>query len=370
MRYRTINFLFGASTLAVICVSGWRYGSARPLDEKRTLGPGDLRGDIERRFGAWEVNTGISQLTKTYESGNWRTQFSFLTREDDGRATELIFEKMDGPISDDEIKSFLSHQGYNSWTEDIIPNSEERHWKRFDGATAVLLKGSRKLIFRPSFADLNPNAIKDWVRHKLEEKPRSEAILRCIYSPIPGGVMLFSLSALGMAFLCLVVDLLMITFRRRPKPKLEVKGAGQIEGQPPKKNVGPVVSLPVDLYHDDSETERTNGAFHASMTMSTAIDVIQFKAMTRCTTMLEFSSSKNVGRVYLQDGEVVHAELEGWHGIPALQAICTWRGGSARETTGQLSKERSINVPFQSLMLELCQAIDETEAGESSRAAE
>lgn len=366
MRYRTLNLIFGASTLAIVCVSGWWYGSVRPLNEKRALGPGDLKGDVERRFGPWEVGTGISPLTKTYESGNWRTQFNFNTREEDGRATEVIFEKMDDLISDDEIKSLLSHQGYNGWVEDIIPNSEERRWKRFDGASATLIKGNRKLVFRPSSADLNPNALKDLVRRKLEERPNTEAILRCVYSPIPGGVLLISLSALGIAFICLAVDLASLAFKKPAQRKVRVKETGQIEGREG-KDLGPVVALPVDLYSKDSETDQPNGAFHASMSMGTAIDVIQFKAMTRGTTMLEFTSNGNVGQVYLRDGEVVHAEMEGWHGMPALQAICTWRGGLAREVPGQTSAERSIDTPFQSLMLELCQAIDETEAGESQR---
>jgi len=338
------------------------------LNEKRTLGAGDLRGDVERQFAQWEVVTGISPMTKTYEWGSWRWHFSFSSREAVGRATEVICEKMDGPISDDEIKSILLHQGYSRWDEDIISSSEERHWRRFDGASAAVLKGNRKLILRPSSADLNPNEFKEFIRQKLEEKSHTEAVVRCIYSPIPGGLIVFSLLTLSIAFLCVLVDSAGAIFRRPSNRKSRTKETDPTEETPvpERKIVTTVVSLPIDLY-ERNDVEKSNQAFHGSMTMGTVIDVIQFKSMTRCTTMLEFSTNSNMGRIYLRDGDVVHAELEGWHGMPALEAICRWRGGSAREVSGEVSAERTIDTPWSSLVLELCQAMDESEAQEPPR---
>jgi DNA-binding response OmpR family regulator len=107
-------------------------------------------------------------------------------------------------------------------------------------------------------------------------------------------------------------------------------------------------------------------SFTAALTRLTALDVLQLKCLGRATVRLDFSlRDGRFGSVYLQDGQITHAESNRdttsatLVGISALAEILGWRGGKVVETKGADQPTPSLRGPWQSLLLEAAQLGDE-----------
>lgn len=73
-------------------------------------------------------------------------------------------------------------------------------------------------------------------------------------------------------------------------------------------------------------------------------------------------------RIFMEKGELVHAEFDGATGEDALAEILAEHSSEEVEKCADSAEERSIRRPFQALMLELLRHIDERELRESQRA--
>jgi DNA-binding response OmpR family regulator len=108
-------------------------------------------------------------------------------------------------------------------------------------------------------------------------------------------------------------------------------------------------------------------SFSAALTRLTALDVLQLKCLGHASLRLDFSlRDGRFGSVYLQDGQIIHAESNRdatsppVTGLPALAEILGWRGGKVVETKGGDQPARSLEGTWQSLLLEAAQLGDET----------
>ena len=116
-----------------------------------------------------------------------------------------------------------------------------------------------------------------------------------------------------------------------------------------------------------SETEEQSGAFTASLSQLSLLEIVQLKCLGVATTRLDVSShhSGRAGSIHLANGEIVHVEVRDEvsrlvaSGEQALANILTWRGGKVEEVTAKSSPERSIFEPWQALLLNLAQQCDE-----------
>jgi len=94
-----------------------------------------------------------------------------------------------------------------------------------------------------------------------------------------------------------------------------------------------------------------------------ALDVIQFRAVTRMTAMLEFSTPNfQAGRIYLEDGLITHAETGKLAGMEALVEILSWPGGAVREVADAKPAARTIDGNTESLLMDAAQQLDERRA--------
>jgi DNA-binding NarL/FixJ family response regulator len=107
-------------------------------------------------------------------------------------------------------------------------------------------------------------------------------------------------------------------------------------------------------------------SFSASLRKLTALDVIQLKCLSRASVRLDFTKSEGtLGRIYLQDGEVVHAEVvppsgtECKEGIEAFNETLSWRGGKVDEAFGAQAPRTTIQESWQSLVLNATKWADE-----------
>ena len=116
------------------------------------------------------------------------------------------------------------------------------------------------------------------------------------------------------------------------------------------------------------ETPSTSSetSFSASLRNLSVIDVIQLKCLSRASVRLDFTKSEGtLGRIYLTNGEVVHAEVVPpsgagcKEGIEAFNETLSWRGGKVDETREARAPRTTIQDTWQSLILSASQWIDE-----------
>ena len=100
--------------------------------------------------------------------------------------------------------------------------------------------------------------------------------------------------------------------------------------------------------------------FRASLSRLTVLDIIQLKCLNSMTQGIAFRSSKHgVGRVFFQNGDIIHAETERATGITALSEIIGWKGGRAEEIPEGVPPEHTISGRWQNTLLVAAHAADD-----------
>ncbi len=79
-------------------------------------------------------------------------------------------------------------------------------------------------------------------------------------------------------------------------------------------------------------------------------DIIAFNCQTRRTNQMTFKNGLNKGTVYLQKGEIVHAECGNLEGENALYNILDWEQAYYHIAPNQHAKKRTIRRRWQSLL--------------------
>ncbi len=106
---------------------------------------------------------------------------------------------------------------------------------------------------------------------------------------------------------------------------------------------------------DSGEHEETNG-FEATIGGLSPADIIQLKCLRHSTGVIEFSHDEGFGLVWLESGEVIHAECdsESGHqsGMDAFRAIALWRHGTVRELPEPPRCEQTIRRSWQALLMD------------------
>src|SRR5205823_13152990 len=86
---------------------------------------------------------------------------------------------------------------------------------------------------------------------------------------------------------------------------------------------------------------------------------VQLECLSQSSTVLKITNGLAEGKIWIQNGEVVHAEAPGMAAEPAFQRILTWKTGSFENLPADLEKPRTIFTSYQGLLLNTVQAFDE-----------
>jgi hypothetical protein len=89
------------------------------------------------------------------------------------------------------------------------------------------------------------------------------------------------------------------------------------------------------------------------------MDIIQMECLSRNSTVLRITRGPLVAKLWLQDGELIDAEVAGARGEAAFQRILAWKSGTFENLPPELNRERTILKPINALLLESAQAMDE-----------
>ncbi len=92
------------------------------------------------------------------------------------------------------------------------------------------------------------------------------------------------------------------------------------------------------------------------------MDIIQMECLSRNSTLLRLTRGPLVAKIWIQDGELIDAEVQGAHGEAAFRKILFWKSGTFENLPAEPNRERAINKSVNALLLESAQSMDE--AGE------
>jgi hypothetical protein len=89
------------------------------------------------------------------------------------------------------------------------------------------------------------------------------------------------------------------------------------------------------------------------------MDIIQMECLSRTSTVLRITRGPLVAKLWIQDGELIDAEVEGARGESAFQRLLAWKAGTFENLPAEPGRERTINKPVNALLLESAQTLDE-----------
>lgn len=99
--------------------------------------------------------------------------------------------------------------------------------------------------------------------------------------------------------------------------------------------------------------------FRATLDNVTPLDILQLKCLSAASTVIEFRSATQEGRIRLHKGEVVDARAGSLVGVEAVREIIGWPHGRVHEHVEIGEFERTIHCSWQALLMEVALAIDE-----------
>ncbi|MDE3067366.1 MAG: response regulator [Verrucomicrobiota bacterium] len=104
--------------------------------------------------------------------------------------------------------------------------------------------------------------------------------------------------------------------------------------------------------------QRADGGFHGVQSKS-LMDIIQLECLARNSAVLRVTRGPLVAKLWIQNGELIDAEVGNVRGELALRKILCWQSGAFETFPAEPSRERTIVKSVNALLLETAQAIDE-----------
>lgn len=100
-------------------------------------------------------------------------------------------------------------------------------------------------------------------------------------------------------------------------------------------------------------------AFSGRIEGVTLVDLLQVLHLGGRSATIQVRRGPELGRIVLERGEVVDAELGGRRGTEAFEAMLAWPGGRFGAVAHDGAEERTIDMPFHPLLLDAMRRVDE-----------
>jgi hypothetical protein len=100
-------------------------------------------------------------------------------------------------------------------------------------------------------------------------------------------------------------------------------------------------------------------AFQGSLAELHLPDIIQLISVSGKTGVFHLTDGALRGRIFLNDGKIVHAELDDVSGEEAVYALAIWSQGDFRFEPGIATDQRTINKSNTNLLMEAARRLDE-----------
>jgi two-component system, chemotaxis family, protein-glutamate methylesterase/glutaminase len=93
-------------------------------------------------------------------------------------------------------------------------------------------------------------------------------------------------------------------------------------------------------------------------------DIVQLNCIARLKNVVRINADNKEGAIYFENGDVVHAEMNGFEGEEALMKILSFSGGSFSTEKNVSAPTITIHKKWESLLLETFVSIDEEKRGD------
>ncbi|HVR69344.1 MAG TPA: DUF4388 domain-containing protein [Vicinamibacteria bacterium] len=100
-------------------------------------------------------------------------------------------------------------------------------------------------------------------------------------------------------------------------------------------------------------------AFQGSLAELHLPDIIQLISVSGKTGVFQLADGDLKGQIYLNDGKIVHAELDDVAGEEAVYALAIWSQGDFRFDPGVATEHRTISKSNTNLLMEAARRLDE-----------
>jgi CheY-like chemotaxis protein len=111
---------------------------------------------------------------------------------------------------------------------------------------------------------------------------------------------------------------------------------------------------------------RDNDTGFRGVQSKSLLDLIQMECLSQSSTMLRVTRGSQVGRIWIQSGELIDAEMEDVTGEAAFRKILEWKSGTFENLPPEPGRPRTITKPVNALLLESAQAMDEDASPQES----
>ena len=133
-------------------------------------------------------------------------------------------------------------------------------------------------------------------------------------------------------------------------------------------------AMGVDQYWIKPETDHEMGLFMESIESivgseaqggfrgvqsKSLVDIIQLECLAQSSCLLKITNGMVEGKIWIQNGEVTHAEGPGFSAEPAFQKILSWKTGCFEVLPADTNQARTIFTSYQGLLLNSAQVMDE-----------
>lgn len=89
------------------------------------------------------------------------------------------------------------------------------------------------------------------------------------------------------------------------------------------------------------------------------MDILQMECLSQSSNVLRITRGPLVGKIWINNGDLIDAEAEGARGEAAVRRILEWKSGTFESLPAEPNHPRTINKSVNALLLETAQAIDE-----------
>lgn len=93
------------------------------------------------------------------------------------------------------------------------------------------------------------------------------------------------------------------------------------------------------------------------------VDLIQMECLSQSSSVLKITNGPLIGKIWVENGDVIDAEVGEHVGEEAFKQIVAWKSGTFEILPPDPARQRRIMSSYSGLLLDSAQAIDETQAG-------
>lgn len=123
-----------------------------------------------------------------------------------------------------------------------------------------------------------------------------------------------------------------------------------------------VLALKVQRLLSQRQSAQEPSGVHGSLTEMNSSDLIQSLSAGEKNVEIRLASRDRHGVIYMQAGEIIHAQTDGLNGDEAFYSLVAWQEGNFHIVSCDQFPDRTIHSPLMSMLIEGARRVDEASA--------